>query len=143
MSEVVLKKELKYEAKLPNLTILTNEIDMILEQFECPMKTQTQIDVSIDEIFTNICSYAYAEGTTGFAEITVKVLEAPKKISLCFMDEGIPYNPLEKEDPDITLSVEDRPIGGLGIFMVKNMMDEISYEYRDGKNILTLFKNIE
>ena len=142
MSKAVFEKELKYEARLSNLTDLTAQIDLLLEQMDCSVKIQTQIDVSIDEIFTNICSYAYQD-KTGSAIVRVEGYENPKRLCICFTDEGIPYNPLEKEDPDINLSVEERPIGGLGIFMVKSMMDDMQYEYRDGKNVLTLFKNIE
>ena len=64
------------------------------------------------------------------------------EVALKFEDEGVPYNPLEKDDPDVTLSVEDREIGGLGIFMVKKSMDDMYYEYKDGKNILTLMKKL-
>lgn len=142
MSEVVFEKELKYEAILTNLTALMSEIDSVLDQFDCSVKLQTQVDVSVDEIFTNICSYAYPSGT-GSVVILIKVYEEPEQIAICFTDEGIPYNPIEKEEPDVTLSADERPIGGLGIFMVKRMMDEMNYEYSEGKNVLTLLKRLK
>ena len=142
MSEIVFETEFKYEAILTNLATLMAETDTILEQFECPFKVQTQVDVSVDEVFTNICSYAYPS-QTGSVSVLIKVYEKPKRIAISFIDEGVPYNPLEKEEPDITLSADERPIGGLGIFMVKRMMDEMDYEYSEGKNVLTLLKIIE
>ena len=139
MSELVFEKELKYEAILSNLPTLMSEIDSVLERFECSVKIQTQVDVAADEIFTNICSYAYPS-QTGSVKVIISVYEEPKKIVICFADDGVPYNPLEKEDPNVTLSADDRPIGGLGIYMVKRMMDDMNYEYSEGKNILTLVK---
>ena len=99
-----------------------------------------QIDVAIEEIFVNIAHYAYPEGE-GDAVISVGADTAAGGVQIVFEDEGIPYDPLKNEDPDITLSAEDRPIGGLGIFMVKKSMDEVSYEYKDGKNRLTIKKS--
>lgn len=72
----------------------------------------------------------------------VEVTEAPISVIITFIDRGIPYDPLKKDDPDITLSAEEREIGGLGIFMVKKTMDEITYEYKDGQNILRIRKDI-
>ena len=100
-----------------------------------------QIDVAIDELFANIANYAYTPDV-GPATVRVEVEEDPLTVVITFIDKGIPYDPLAKEDPDITLSAEEREIGGLGIFMVKQTMDEISYEYKDGQNILTIKKNL-
>jgi len=104
------------------------------------MGTQMQIELAVDEIFTNICMYAYAP-KTGNAVISVDT-DTPGIVTLKFSDTGIPYNPLEKEDPDTTLSASERKIGGLGIYLVKKSMDGMSYEYKDGHNILTLVKRI-
>lgn len=100
-----------------------------------------QIDVAVEELFVNIAQYAYAPGI-GVATIRLEIQEDPFVVVITFIDNGIPYNPLAKEDPDITLSAEERPIGGLGIYMVKKSMDEVSYEYKDGQNILRIKKQL-
>ena len=105
------------------------------------MKAQMQIDIAIDELFGNIARYAY-NPEVGPATVRVEVLNDPLAVEITLIDGGIPYDPLKKEDPDITLSAEQREIGGLGIFMVKKSMDSITYEYKDGKNILAIKKNL-
>ena len=100
-----------------------------------------QIDIAVEEIFVNIASYAYPNGD-GTATISVSESTSPTAIRITFVDSGIPYNPLAKEDPDITLGAEEREIGGLGIFMVKKSMDDVNYEYTHGHNRLTLVKNL-
>ncbi len=127
-------------AKTDNLPQVLGYIDEKLEEARCDMRIQLQIDIAVEEIFVNIASYAY-EGKEGPAEIVFDVKDDVATIT--FIDGGIPYDPLAKEDPDITLSADQRQIGGLGIFMVKKSMDDMKYEYRDGKNCLTLFKRIK
>lgn len=100
-------------------------------------KEKYQLEIAVDEIMNNIASYAYQD-KVGKAEI--KVETDSKSISITFMDSGIPYNPLEKDDPDITLPAEERGIGGYGIFLVKKIMDDVKYEYKDNKNVLTITK---
>ena len=134
-------KELTIAAKVENLEVVTDFVNEQLEALDCPMKAQMQIDIAIDELFSNIAHYAY-NPDVGEATVRVEVSEDPLSVIITFIDNGVAYNPLEKADPDITLSLEERQIGGLGIFMVKKTMDQISYEYRDGKNILTIRKNI-
>ncbi|MBQ6716612.1 MAG: ATP-binding protein [Clostridia bacterium] len=112
-----------------------------LENMGAGMKAQMQISIAVDELFANIANYAYPNGE-GTATVRVEASEDGKKAMITFIDSGVPYNPLEKEDPDITLSAEDRPIGGLGIFMVKKSMDDMIYRYENGKNILTIIKSI-
>ena len=112
-----------------------------LENMGAGMKAQMQISIAVDELFANIANYAYPNGE-GTATVRVEASEDGKKAVITFIDSGVPYNPLEKEDPDITLSAEDRPIGGLGIFMVKKSMDDIAYRYENGKNILSIRKKI-
>ena len=133
-------KELTITATLDNIINVTSFIDSELEKNACPLKIQMQIDIAIDEIFSNIARYAYSPAT-GEATIRIEIIEQSSAVVITFIDQGIPYNPLEKEDPDITLSAEEREIGGLGIYMVKKSMDEISYEYKDKKNILKIKKN--
>ena len=134
-------KSITVEAKIENVDKVTEFVNEVLEEKECPLKVQMQLDVAIDEIFGNIAYYAYGKGS-GNATIQIEMEDNPPKITLTFIDQGIPYNPLERTDPDITLDIEDREIGGLGIFLVKKTMDELSYEYVDGQNILTMKKEL-
>ena len=99
------------------------------------------IGVAVEEIFVNIASYAYAP-EKGSATVRVEVSEEPVSVTITFVDHGTPYDPLSKDDPDVTLPADAREIGGLGIFMTKQLMDDVAYEYQDGKNILTLKKNL-
>ena len=132
-------KQIKVKADTAELDNVLSFADTILEELGCSVKAQMQIDIAIEEIFVNIAHYAYPEAE-GEAVISVDSGEGPS-VTITFEDEGIQYDPLKNEDPDITLSAEDRPIGGLGIFMVKKSMDEVSYEYKDGKNRLTIKKS--
>lgn len=134
-------KELSIAATVENIEAVTDFVNQQLEALDCPMKAQMQIDIAIDELFGNIAHYAY-NPEIGGATVRVEVTEEPLAVIITFIDNGVPYDPLAKEDPDVTLSAEDRDIGGLGIYMVKKTMDEISYEYKDGQNILTIKKKI-
>ena len=134
-------RELNIEALVENLDQVLQFVDEEIEKLECSVKIHTQIDVAVEELFVNIAHYAY-KPDTGPATVRVEVEKEPPAISISFIDHGIPYDPLAKEDPDITLSAEDRDIGGLGIFMVKKSMDSIEYEYKDGQNILHIRKLI-
>ena len=133
--------EMTVEATLENIPAVTAFVDERLEALDCPMKAQMQIDVAIDELFSNIARYAY--DPSGPATVRVDVDQEPLSVRVTFIDHGKPYDPLAKEDPDVTLSAEDRQIGGLGIFMVKKSMDDVRYEYKDGQNILTVEKRLE
>ena len=133
--------ELDIEATIENLPAVLAFVDEHLEAVGCPMRAQMQIDVAVEEIFVNIAHYAY-NPETGNAVVRVEVTQEPISAIITFIDKGTPYDPLAKEDPDVTLSAEERPIGGLGIFMVKKSMDDVSYEYQNGQNILTLKKNL-
>ena len=134
-------KELTIKATVENIDVVTDFVNEQLESFDCPMKAQMQIDIAIDELFGNIAHYAY-NPEVGDATVRVEVNQQPLAVIITFIDKGVPYDPLKKADPDTTLAVEDRDIGGLGIYMVKKSMDEISYEYKDGQNILRILKNI-
>ena len=135
-------KEMTIDAAIENIPAVTAFVEEQLEQYNCPMKAQMQIDIAIDELFSNIAQYAY-NPKTGKATVRVEVTENPMAVIITFIDNGVPYNPLAKTDPDVTLSADKREIGGLGIFMVKKSMDDISYEYKDGQNILKIKKNID
>lgn len=134
-------EEIEIEATVDNLSQVAEFVDRHLEAVECPAKAQMQIDIAVEEIFVNIANYAYGSGK-GKTTVRVELKGEPVAVAITFMDHGSPYDPLEKEDPDVTLSAEEREIGGLGIFMTKKTMDEVYYEYRDGRNILTLKKNL-
>jgi anti-sigma regulatory factor (Ser/Thr protein kinase) len=134
-------KELIVEADRMNLPEVQMFIDEQLEEAGCPMLTQTTIDIAVEELFVNIASYAYGDGN-GNAVVQVTVHKEPLSVEITFIDSGVQYDPLAKADPDTTLSAKERKKGGLGIFMVKNTMDNVSYEYKDGKNILTIKKNL-
>lgn len=134
-------RELDIEAVEENLSSVIAFVDENLEAAGCSMKSQMQIDLAVEEVFVNICKYAY-HPDRGRAVVRVSVADAPVQVRITFIDHGKPYDPLKKEDPDVTLSADEREIGGLGIFMVKQTMDAIEYEYKDGSNILTLVKNL-
>ena len=134
-------KELTIAATVENIEVVTDFVNQQLELLECPIKAQMQIDIAIDELFSNIAHYSY-NPEVGQATVRVEVVENPLAVTITFIDNGIPYDPLAKEDPDLTLSAEERQIGGLGIYMVKKSMDEITYEYKDGQNILSIKKCI-
>ncbi len=134
--------ELRIEATKENLDDVLMFIDEELEKLDCSMKIQMQIDLSVEEIFINIASYAYYPDT-GMAFISFESENDGSIVLISFTDTGVPYNPLEKEDPDITLTSEERQVGGLGIFLVKKNMDEVYYKYENGNNVLTMKKKIK
>ncbi|MCR4646225.1 MAG: ATP-binding protein [Oscillospiraceae bacterium] len=131
--------ELNVAATVAKLNDVIEFLDEIMEKHDVPMKARIQINVAVEEIFVNIAHYAFPHGT-GTARIEADLPDDRHGITLRFIDQGQPYDPLQKEDPDITLSSDERPVGGLGIFMVKKSMDDVSYEYKDNSNILTIRK---
>ena len=134
--------ELMIDAKVENLNTVLDFLTSYLERTKCSKKIQIQLELAVEEIFVNIASYAYGSEKTGQVLIN---METGKDSCLVirFTDWGVPYNPLKKEDPDVTLSAEERKIGGLGIYMVKKSMDRVCYEYENGKNIFLIEKNIK
>ncbi len=129
------------EARVDRLDEVLAFVDGVLEQLDCPLKAQMQLDVAVEELFVNIASYAYAPGT-GPAALRVDVEEEGRVVAVTFVDQGVPYDPLAKPDPDITLSAEERQPGGLGIFMVKRSMDDMAYRREDDSNVLTIRKRL-
>ena len=132
-------EKITVEAVIENLQTVMDFATEKLEERDCPMKASMQLELVIEEIFVNIASYAY-HPEIGFATFCIEFEENPNAVLMTFIDGGKPYNPLEREDPDTTLDVDERGIGGLGIFLVKKNVDEISYEYKDGNNILHMKK---
>lgn len=133
--------EIEVEADNEKLSEVLGFIGKHLENTGCLPKERMQISIAAEEIFTNIANYAYMPDK-GRASVRVEVSEKPVTVTITFIDNGKPYDPLKAKEPDITLSAEERPIGGLGIFMVKKTMDDVKYEYVNGKNILRLKKTI-
>ena len=134
-------KEMTVEATVENIPSVTDFVNGELEALDCPMKAEMQIDIAIDELFGNIAHYAY-DPETGPATVRVEVEDDPMCVVITFIDHSKPYDPLSQKDPDVTLSADEREVGGLGVFLVRKTMDDVSYEYRNGQNILRIKKNI-
>ena len=133
--------EIEIEAKGDNLPKVLSFVETHLDNIGCMPKVSMQVSIAVEEIFVNIANYAYAP-EVGKVTVKVEISEDPVAIIITFMDNGKPFDPTKKNDPDISLSADERDIGGLGIFMTKKIMDDVTYEYVDGKNILTLKKGI-
>ena len=133
--------ELKIAADVEKLPEVLAFIQQHLEEADCPPKAQMQISIAAEEIFVNIAHYAYAPGT-GDAMVRLELSPEPATAIITFLDHSVPFDPLAKPDPDVTLSAEDRQIGGLGIYMTKKTMKDVRYEYKDGRNILRLEKKL-
>jgi anti-sigma regulatory factor (Ser/Thr protein kinase) len=152
------KKNLKILAVVDNLAQVLENVDAQLEMENCPMKIQMQVDIAVEELFVNIANYAYTPDT-GDADILIETLNTcpipeeyrkglsekdlkGKWLRVTLSDSGVPFDPLQKDDPDISLSAQERRVGGLGIFMVKKSMDHMYYEYKDGKNHISIIKKL-
>ncbi|MBR0152084.1 MAG: ATP-binding protein [Synergistaceae bacterium] len=129
-------KELITEASTEKLDEVLDFIDGFLNEWECPMRVMTQINIAAEEIFVNIAHYSGSENAK------ISIGKSGDMAEITFTDSGIPYNPLARPDPDVTLPAEKRRIGGLGIYIVKKSMDEVSYDYRNGHNVFTIRKRI-
>ncbi len=134
-------KETTLQALVENIPRVTAFIDEQLEALDCPMKQQMQIDVAIDELFGNIANYAYTP-KTGDATVRFEFEPTERIVSITFIDSGVPFNPLSRDDPDVKSPGHEREIGGLGIFLVKKTMDQMEYHYENRKNILIIQKKI-
>lgn len=133
--------ELEIEAVNENLPRVLSFIEEHLEEIGCAPKSQMQIAVAAEEIFVNIANYAY-QPNIGKATVRVEVSGDPITVTITFIDNGKPFDPTKQADPDVLLSADEREIGGLGIFMTKKIMDDVHYEYSEGRNILTLQKDL-
>ena len=130
-----------FPAKIEALSDVLGFVDQTLESFACPMKVQTAVCVAIEEIFVNVAHYAYGDGE-GDMTLGIGFDEESRTITFRMSDQGTPFDPLQKPDPDVTLSAEDREIGGLGIFITKKTMSSVTYAYENGENVLTMTKKI-
>ena len=131
-----------FPARLDQLEAVQEFVLDQLSSYPYTERVRAQLDVAVEEIFVNIAHYAYPPDQPGWALVRCQVEQDPLRIQVQFVDGGVPFNPLAKKDADITLSAEERNIGGLGILMVKRSMDAVEYAHSDGKNILTLTKNL-
>ena len=129
-----------FPARLDQLEPVQEFVLDQLSSYPYTERVRAQLDVAVEEIFVNIAHYAYPPDQPGWALVRCQVEQDPLRIQVQFVDGGVPFNPLAKKDADITLSAEERNIGGLGILMVKRSMDAVEYAHSDGKNILTLTK---
>lgn len=128
-------------ASMEHLGQVMSLTEEILRQAGCGEDDERLIGISVEEIFTNIASYAYGQGE-GQVTIEFEILgeDREREAVVCFRDRGIPYNPLERKDPDLGLPIQQRPVGGLGIYMVKKFMDHVDYRYDSGNNVTTMRK---
>ena len=130
-----------FPAKVEALADVLGFVEQMLDSFECSAKIQTAICLAVEEVFVNVAHYAYGDGE-GDVDLSVAFEEESRTVTFRIADRGVPFNPLKKQEPDITLSAEDRDIGGLGIFINKKIMDYIDYAYNNGENVLTMIKRI-
>lgn len=135
-------KEMTIAAMVENIDRITDFVNEHLEAIDCPMKAQMQISIAIDELLGNIAKYAYPNDE-GQVTVRLEHFENPAAVEITFIDSGIPFNPLAQTEPDITLSAEERSIGGLGIHLVKKTMSDVHYTHTDGVNMLTIRKLLD
>ncbi len=134
-------KELTVDATVENVRTVTDFVNEVLDEANCPLDTRRQLNIVIDEVFSNIAQYAYGSAL-GAATVKAGLEDDGRTLVLIFQDGGMPYDPLSAKDPDTSLSAKDRPMGGLGILLVKKLMDEKTYVYENGQNVLTLKKKL-
>ena len=132
--------EIKIPATIERLDEVLEFVAAAIGDTKADAKIHNNINIAVEEIFVNIANYAYPSGG---GDVAVSVIISADEVIIEFKDGGTPYDPLAKSDPDITLSAEDRDIGGLGIFMVKNIMDSMDYRYEDNSNVLTISKQLK
>ncbi len=134
-------KKIKIKARREQLESVLMFLEEELSSIKHNTKNKIQLFIAVEELFVNIASYAYYP-SEGDVEIDIDTDNGNNIVYVTFIDSGKAYNPLEREDPDVTLSAKERKIGGLGIYMVKKSMDDMSYEYKNGCNILKIGKKM-
>lgn len=141
MEQEIQRNSITVKADINSIPFVNDLVESFLESHGVAFKIQMQINVVIDEILSNIAQYSFGEAT-GMATIVYEFEPKERMLTITFIDDGIEYNPLNSKTPDITLTAEERDIGGLGIFMVKKFTDDLHYEYKDGYNHFTLRKSV-
>lgn len=136
----MISRSIRLKASADLLDEVTDWMDELLLSCGCDREKKIDLDISVEEIFINIASYAYEEEGSGEVRVTLNITPKPRMARITFEDRGVPFDPLKQQTPDMTLPAKERSAGGLGIHLAKEHTDEMSYEYRDGKNILTLVK---
>ena len=134
--------QLTVPADRSEFPLLQQWLSSIAAELDIQDRIKKQLLISCDEVFTNIASYAYPEGS-GSVEIAIEFVAEKRNLRIIFSDSGIAFDPLAISEPDTGAALSERKIGGLGMFMVKKMMDSIEYFRKDGKNILILTKCLE
>ncbi len=140
MAQRVKRRHLKIHNDVRRLSELSGFVEAVAAEKDLDKSLVLALSLALEEAVTNVVLYAYPEGTDGQVDIEAVIQDGA--LTFVVSDSGTPFDPTAKPDADISLGVEDRPIGGLGIFLVRQIMDSVSYEYTDGKNILTMTKNI-
>lgn len=134
-------REITVTSSTDQIRAVTDFVNEQLSGLKCPEEIRIEIDVAVDEIFGNISHYAY-DPETGPVTIRFCSGEFPHSAVITFIDHGLPFDPLKTDDPDLSEPLRRRAIGGLGLYIVKNTMDEVTYRYEEGQNMLTIRKNI-
>ena len=140
IENVRLQRSLTLPNDINTIPQLNEFIDAVCEELEIDMALAMSLNLAMEEAVVNVMDYAYPEGTEG--EVDIEAIADEAQLHFTISDSGKPFDPTAKEEVDTTLSAEERPIGGLGIHLIRQLMDNISYERKDGKNILRLSKNI-
>ena len=128
-------------ATVENIGKITAFVEGRMEEKDCPLKQIMQVSMAVDEVMANVAMYAYAPGT-GDVTVAVDFDDGSRTVSITFIDRGVAFDPLAKEDPDVTLPAKQRKIGGLGIFLVKKTMDDVAYRREGDKNVLCIKKKV-
>ena len=135
-----LKRILTLDNDIQQIPQLASFVDAVSEEAGIDFSEAMSLNLALEEAVVNVMQYAYPAGTYG--TVTIEALFNKEQLKFIISDAGIPFDPTAKEDVDVNLEVGEREIGGLGIHLIRQIMDEISYEYKDGKNVLTLYKKI-
>ncbi len=136
-------KTLHLENDIAQVPLLAEWVEMLGEELMLPMPAVFQLNLALEEAVVNVMNYAYPDESGMPVELEAKTDESSDTICFVLSDEGIAFDPTQQDDPDITLSAEERNIGGLGIFLVQQMMQSVAYERSGGKNILTMIYKVE
>ena len=135
-----MKELIEIENRVEDLAVLAGKIDEVAEKWSLSMPLTMNINLVLEEAVSNVIFYAFNDPDKHLIQISLSLEN--KTLTLEIVDDGISFNPLSRLEPDVSLPVEERPIGGLGILLIKKMMDQVSYTRVNNQNRLTLLKNI-